>query len=108
MDVEKRKVLERAGWRFGDADEFLQITGEDLTGAKRSGTFLLRFVLLVITDPFCVFGGIAGAVAGMCIVLSWPLSGPNFTEAIYWGIGFGIFGVALTTLSIVVSRRERL
>ena len=29
MDSEKRKVLEAAGWRFGDAADFLELTDEE-------------------------------------------------------------------------------
>jgi hypothetical protein len=39
MDSEKRKALEEAGWRFGDATDFLEMTDEERQHLSRSDCF---------------------------------------------------------------------
>ena len=69
---------------------------------------MLRVVMLLLTTFGCILSGVAGAIAGYCAELSWPLSEPNFNDATHWGIGAGLLGAGVTAVALWIARRENL
>jgi predicted Zn finger-like uncharacterized protein len=69
---------------------------------------MVRWILIPVAVATCLLAGLAGAIAGMCAVLHWPLSEENFAYATRWGVVAGLLGALPAAGLLLSARRDRL